>query len=72
MESVMNKIRQAREEETKRYADKNITETVVDGCQVKLRFSSVGDNKIIPAIKSMLISSRLDTVLTATTGGETA
>ena len=38
MESVMNKIRQAREGETKRYADKNITETVVDGCTVKLRF----------------------------------
>ena len=69
MESVMNKIRQAREEETKRHADKNITETVVDGCQVKLRFSSAGDNKIIPAIQSMLISSHLDTALS---GGESA
>jgi len=68
----MNKIRQAREEETKRQADKYITETVVDGYQVKLRFSSIGDSKIIPAIQSMLISSRLDTELTATTGGETA
>ena len=70
MESVMQKIKQAREDDNRKRVDKNITETVVDGCTVKLRFSSVGDNKIIPAIKSMLISSRLDTVLTATTGGE--
>ena len=69
MESVMNKIRQAREDEIKRQADKNITETVIDGCQVKLRFSAVGDNKIIPAIQSMLISSRLDSALS---GGESA
>ena len=68
MESVMQKIKQAREEETKRRADKYITETVVDGCHIRLRFSAVGDNKIIPAIQSMLISSHLDTVL----GGEPA
>ena len=69
MESVMQKIKQAREDDNKKRVDKNITETVVDGCQVKLRFSPIGDNKIIPAIKSMLISSRLDSVLS---GGETA
>jgi len=72
MESIMNKIRQAREEESKRQADKNITETVVDGCQVKLRFSSNGDNKVIPAIQSMLISSRLDAALTTKNGGVAA
>ena len=69
MESVMSKIRQAREEETKRHADKNIIETIIDGCQVKLHFSSIDDNKIIPAIQSMLISSHLDTALS---GGESA
>jgi len=63
MESVMNKIRQAREEETKRQADKNIKETVVDGCQVKLHFSSTSDNKIIPAVQSMLITAHLDATL---------
>ena len=63
MESVMNKIRQAREEETKRRADKNIVETVVEGCQVKLCFSSNGDNKIIPSVQSMLITAHLDATL---------
>ena len=72
MESVMNKIRQAREEETQRRADKNIVETVVDGCQVKLCFSSNGDNKIIPAIQAMLVSSRLDAALNAKKGDEAA
>ena len=69
MESVMQKIKQAREEENKKRAEKYITETVVDGCHVRLRFPAVGDNKIIPAIQSMLISSHLDNTLS---GGEPA
>jgi|GEM_PF-2526318 len=72
MESVMNKIRQAHEEESKRQANKNITKAVVDGCQVKLRFSSVGDDKIIPVVQAMLISSRLDAAITVKHGGEAA
>jgi len=59
----MQKIKQAREEESKRRAEINITETVVDGCHVRLRFAATCDNKIIPAIQSMLISSHLDAAL---------
>ena len=69
MESVMKKIRQAREEETKRQAEKHITETVVDGCNVKIRFAAIGDSKVMNAVQSMLISAHLDAV---TRGGELA
>ena len=68
MESVLEKIRQARENETKRKAEIYPTEAIVDGCHVKLRFSAFGDSKIIPAVQSMLISAYLD----AKTGGECA
>ena len=59
MESVLEKIRQAREVETKRQADKYITETVVDGCNVKIRFATIGDSKVMNAVQSMLISFEL-------------
>ena len=72
MESVMKKIRQAREIDIKKRTETYPTETIVDGCQVKLRFSTIGDNKIIPAIQSMLISSHLDAALALSNGGETA
>ena len=68
MESVLEKIRQARETEPKRQAEAYPTETVVDGCSVKLRFAAFGDAKVIPAVQSMLISAYLD----AKTGGEPA
>ena len=55
MDSVIEMIRQAHDGKSKRQADDNITETVIDGCQVKMRFNSTGDNKIITAIQSMLL-----------------
>ena len=68
MESVLEKIRQARKEESNRQAEIYPTETVVDGCPVKICFAAIGDNKVIPAVQSMLISAYLD----AKTGGECA
>ena len=70
MESVIQKIRQARNDEDKRQTDAFITETVVDGCQVKMRFASDGDNKIMSAIKSMLMSAHMEAALAAPHGGE--
>ena len=72
MESVLEKIRQARENETKRHAEVYPTETIIDGCSVKIRFSTFGDNKVIPAVQSMLIASYLDAALTPPPGGEPA
>jgi len=70
MESVLKKIRQARETESKQRADTNITDTVVDGCQVRMRFCSTGDSKVMSAIQAMLISSYLESAFTTQPGGE--
>ena len=70
MESVLEKIRQAREAESKPRTDAGITDTVVDGCPVKIRFNSARDSKVMAVIKSMLISSYLDSAFTAQHGGE--
>ena len=73
MESVMDKIKQARDDEVKRRADTNIKDITVDGCQVRLRFDAAGDSRIIPAIQSMLISSHLNAAFamhSGVSGGE--
>jgi hypothetical protein len=70
MESVIEKIRQARDIENKKKSNIFPTETVVDGCQVRIRFDEFGDEKIMSAIQSMLISAHMDASLTASAGGE--
>jgi len=70
MESVMQKIRKAREDKHRRQDDLCIKETVVDGCQVIIRFDEVGDSKVMSTIRSMLMSAHLDATLSAPTGGE--
>jgi len=62
MESVIKKIRQSRniegiDKEAVRRHDNIIN---VDGYQVKMRFSTLGDSTVIPAIKSMLVSAYVD------------
>ena len=64
MESVMNKIGQARADEIKRQAEKYITETVVDGCDVKIRFAAIGDSKVMTAVQSMLITAHMNAAFT--------
>ena len=71
MESVTEKIRQARETKMKRQLDANTTETIVDGCHVKMRFDTIGNNNAIATIQSMLVSSYLDSAIIALVGGET-
>jgi len=44
------------------------TETVIDGCHVKMRFDPVGDSNIISAIQSMLMSSHMDATLSGRLG----
>ena len=70
MESVIQQIRQSRNEENKKKTDINIIETIIDGCQVKMRFDAVGDSRIITAIKSMLMSAHLEAAFDAPPGGE--
>jgi len=72
MESVMQQIKTAREDKKKRQADAHTHETVVDGCQVKLRFSPIGDSKIMSSIQSMLLSAHLEAALNKSAGGEPA
>jgi hypothetical protein len=72
MESVINQIRQAREDDHKKKPGILDTETVVDGCQVKMRFSETGDSKAITAIQSLLISAYMSSVFTPLPGGEYA
>jgi hypothetical protein len=72
MESVIQKIQEARGEKIKTRAGTQITETIVDGCPVKIRFDAVGDGKAMVIIRSMLMSAHLDAALTATPGGESA
>ena len=72
MESVIEKIRQAREDDKRKRDNTFSTEIVVDGCQVKMRFDAVGDNKVMESIRSMLMSARVEATLAAPTGGEAA
>ena len=59
MESVLERIRQANAEK----ANRGVSETVVDGCQVKMRFSSHDDNAVMKSVQSILISSYLESLL---------
>lgn len=70
MESVMQRIRQARADENKRHTGSNIDETIIDGCQVKMRFDEVGDSKVMPAIQAMLLSVFADSAHIGASGGE--
>jgi hypothetical protein len=72
MESVLKKIKDARDEENKRRAYENISETVIDGCQVKIRFDPHGDISVLSAVKEMLISTHLETILASIHGGVVA
>ena len=73
MESVMQEIRRAREEKNSVRANVVIYETVLDGCQIKMKFSDKSDSSIIESIRSMLLSARFNSMLTtAQTGGETS
>jgi len=72
MESVIQKIRQARDDENRKKLDVSKHETVVDGCQVKMRFDPIGDSKVLSAIQSMLISAYLDAAFAPSVGGENA
>jgi len=73
MESVIQTIRQARDNKLKKDNDPFLTETVIEGCQVKMRFDAVGDSKIMTNIQSMLMSAHMDSSLaTPPQGGESA
>jgi len=72
MESVMQQIKTAREDKKKRQVDAHIHETVVDGCQVKLRFSPIGDSKIMSSVQFILLSAHLEAALDKSSGGESA
>jgi len=69
MESVIEKIRQARDDDKKRKTGECITETIVDGCHVTMRFDAIGDTKAMAAIKSMLMSAHLDAAISSSHGG---
>jgi len=72
MESVMQKIRESRKEQQEKKAAAQTTESeiVVDGCQVKMRFDTIGDRQIMTAIQSMLISAHLNSAFNSPLGGE--
>ena len=73
MESVIQTIRQARDNKVKNNSTLFLTETVIDGCHVKMRFDSVGDSKLMANIQSMLMSAHMDSSLaTPQHGGESA
>ena len=72
MESVIQQIRQSRENKKTIRAEICVYETVVDGCQVKMRFSDESNNTVLESIRSMLLSARFDSMLTAKAGGESS
>jgi len=73
MESVIQTIRQARDNKLKKDNDSFLTEAVIEGCQVKMRFDTVGDSKIMANIQSMLMAAHMDSsVATPSQGGESA
>lgn len=63
MDSVIQQIRQHRED-SKRQTLISSSEIVIDGCPIKLNFDAVGDNKIIPAVQSILVSAFVDSLFT--------
>jgi len=73
MESVIQIIKQARDNKVKKDNAPFSTEAVIEGCQVKMRFDTIGDNKIMTNIQSMLMSAHMDSSLaTPPCGGESA
>jgi hypothetical protein len=72
MESVIEYIRKSKENKKTTHPDTYVYEAIVQGCQVKLRFNSGGDSAIMKNIRSMLLSSRFDSMLAAQAGGESA
>ena len=73
MESVIQTIRQARDNKVKNNSTLFMTETIIEGCQVKMRFDSVGDSNIMTNIQSMLMAAHMDSSLTTPPqGGESA
>ena len=70
MESIIEQIRQSRNLENKKCNDIDISETIIDGCQVKMRFNEIGDSSIITAIQSMLMSAHFDAAFAASSGGD--
>ena len=71
MESVINTIKEARRVEAQKRANANITNAFVDGCKVTIRFSPIGDSKVMPTIQSMLINAFAESsALTSPKGGQ--
>jgi len=70
MESVIEKIRQAREDKNAVRVESHVKEMIIDGCQVKMTFSPAGDSKVMTTIRSMLMSAHTEALLTVSTGGE--
>ena len=70
MESVIQKIRTNRDGNNMKQTLPFFTDTVIDGCQVKIHFDAVGDSKIITSIRSMLISAHMDFAFSSPNGGE--
>ena len=76
MESVLQQLKQSRKNKNNIQADIHIYETVIEGCQVKMRFNngneSSSDHSIMESIRSMLLTSRFDSMITAKAGGESS
>ena len=72
MESVVEKIREAQLQKIRNKAEAHTMETVIDDCQVKIRFDPTGDNNIMKAIQRILISAHMDTAFSSSSGGECA
>lgn len=70
MESVIQQIRDARENKKPMRADIYVYETVVNNCPVKMSFGNGNDSTIMESIRSMLLSAHVDNVLTVPVGGE--
>ena len=62
MESVIQTIRQSREDDKKKRTDSATTETVVNGCSVKIRFAAQSDSSTISVIRSNPNDPRMGTV----------
>jgi len=63
MESVLQQIRQSRQEKNKRQGGQHPVEALFDGASVTMRFDPVGDENIMPAIQSMLVSGFVDSII---------
>jgi len=69
MESVIQQIRQSREDANKKRSNEYIKETEIDGCKVKITFNALGDSRVMPTIQSMLLSAHTDAAFAASPGG---